>query len=123
MSNYPPGARLDPTAPYNQIEYDPEMVDVDVLYTLRKKDEIGVDDAEYEYDENGNPHGPYFDESDMEGRWKDQKFTPERILKCIVRLYADVRKNGWSMNYQCELKTLAEEAEGWTEDYIEVNRD
>lgn len=122
LSNYPAGAEHDPRAPYNEVEEEIEMVDVDVLYTLRKKDQIGVSDYEYEYDENGNPRGPYFDESNMESRWKDQKFTPAKILTEIVWIYGQVRLHGWSLELQYELHQLAEYAEHWVEDYIEVSR-
>lgn len=114
--------RYDRLAPYNEVDEVPEMIDVDVMYALRKKDQIEVYDCEYDYDENGNP-SVYFDESNMERRWKDQKFTPAHMLFKITEIYGQVKSHGWSLELEYELHQLAEYAGQWVEDYIEVSRD
>lgn len=71
MSNYPLGAKNDPSAPFNQVELPPIKTDVLVSITLSKS--VDIDVYDYTIDEDGNIN---FSESALEQLVKDQIYLP-----------------------------------------------
>ena len=76
---YPAGAEYDPNAPWNQIDPEPQEVEVTISMTISKTVKIKVTDytCEEDWDEDGY-HGINYDFSDcnLEQAVKDQIILP-----------------------------------------------
>ena len=115
-SNYPPGAEHDPNAPYNQ--HDPEVREVEVVYTctLSKQDEVGVDDYEYweDLDEDGGCCGFDYSGCDLNEAWDNDHYTPSELLDKTVEIFEELLKDNPSGFYNGHnLKHLISECKGW----------
>ena len=76
---YPAGAEYDPNAPWNQIDPEPQEVEVTISMTISKTVKVKVTDytCEEDWDEEGY-HGINYDFSDcnLEQAVKDQIILP-----------------------------------------------
>ena len=122
--NYPPGARYDPNAPYNQ-EDAPE-VEVLVRTVMTKATTVvetgGYYAVEREIEPDGSvsSHG-YWDYSfsPLEA-YRDQQRTLRQTLDACVEVFDQLKKQGIHRVGKYSLSDLRDECEGWDDDELEV---
>lgn len=128
MDNYPAGAANDPRAPYNQIDIEEEVREVEYSCVMRRIAEIGTFDyigggTCKEWDDGrwiAVTENPDFSNTDWLSEWKNSEYTPAELiakLKEISETLAkgempqrpkESRKNYWNV--------LAKACEGWEQE-------
>ena len=102
--NYPPGARYDPNAPYNQ-EDAPE---VEVLVrTVMTKATTVVGNRDYP--------------CNLQAAYRDQQRTLRQTLDACVEVFSQLKKQGIHKVGKYSLSELRDECEGWEDDELEVS--
>jgi hypothetical protein len=117
---YPPGAYNDPNAPWNEVGPEPRDMTVDVIIELRKRVEVEVCDYKLEIDDDGC-YASDFDDCDFEAAYKEGHKTPKTMFDDIVKLYEEVKENGWSDKCLTKLELIADDARDWEQEIIEVD--
>ncbi len=122
--NYPPGARYDPNAPYNQ-EDAPE-VEVLVRTVMTKATTVvetgGHYAVEHEIEPDGSvsSHGYWdYNFSPLEA-YRDQQRTLRQTLGACVKVFDQLKKQGIHRVGKYSLSDLRDECEGWDDDELEV---
>ena len=105
--DYPPGAKYDPRAPYNQAENPEVEVEVTVSITLSKTVKVLVTD--YKIDEGIDEDGDYYCDRDFSDTNFRAAVEEQIVLPQDASLYVDVGSN---------LKA-ANDLSGWHVDEIE----
>ena len=128
MNNYPAGAANDPRAPYNFIDPEEEVREVEYSCILKKTAEVGttnyIGGATYpEWDDDhyvAVTEEPDFSNTDWVSEWNNSEYTPYDLickLKEIALTLAkgetptrprNSRKNYWAV--------LAKACEGWEQE-------
>ena len=101
--NYPPGARYDPNAPYNQ-EDAPE---IEVLVrTVMTKATTVVGSRDYD--------------CNLMTAYRDQQRTLRQTLGACVKVFNQLKQQGIHKVGIYSLRELRDECEGWDCDELEV---
>jgi hypothetical protein len=128
MDNYPAGAANDPRAPYNQIDPEEEVREVEYSCLMRRVAEVSTTDyiagSTYPEWDDGRyiavTEEPDFENTNWVDEWKNQEYTPADLigkLKEVAETLAkgetptrprNSRKNYWSV--------LAKACEGWEQE-------
>lgn len=128
MSNYPPGAEHDPSAPYNQEETQEQEFEVTICQSLSKTTYVYTNDYKpiRERDEEG--YYEYIDTSDTnwDEVYKDNEYAIPKILEECKKLTDNILDD-WEYFKQklnkpdlYNIKRLNESCKGWQLDDSEV---
>ena len=103
MDNYPPGAKYDSNAPWNEERKTPREIEVTVSITLSKTVKIQVADYQEEYlgkDEDGNPWIEYnYEDCDLKSAVEDQIILPNEAYKYAIPNPTFLRGlKGWNVD-------------------------
>jgi len=136
FSNYPPGVSDNtPDAPWNQVENEPENVDVCVSITMSKSTTISTTDYikevwdEYETgDEGERIHigGTNYDfsESDLKSAYKNCELTIPSLLALLESyLLKDLEENKGNREKTDIINLQLESLRDWIVDELEVTQE
>ena len=101
--NYPPGARYDPNAPYN--EEDAPEIEV-LVRTVMTKATTVVGSRHYH--------------CNLLTAYRDQQRTLRQTLDACVEVFGQLKKQGIHRVGKYSLSELRDECEGWDDDELEV---
>lgn len=130
-SYYPPGARFDPNAPYNQSDPEPVEVNVCISQTLHKSTTISTTDyvAEKLEDCERDDDGGFvttegvnynFSDSDLLDAYKNDSWTiPELLYELKDYIKQDLDR-GCSESKKAWLERMMKACEDWELDEEEV---
>ena len=130
--NYPPGAKYNPKAPWNQTNPEPVKVEVTISQSLSRSTTITVtdytatkyDDIEYEEDGYINRiEGIDYDfsDSDLKGAYEEQEYTiPELLNYLKAYLIVDINECSKESGKRKGLQHILNCCEGWIVDETEV---
>ena len=122
--NYPPGARYDPNAPYNQ-EDAPE-VEVLVRTVMTKATTVVETGGHYAVEREIEPDGTvsshgYWDYNfSPQVAYRDQQRTLRQTLGACVKVFDQLKKQGIYKVGQYSLRELRDECDDWDCDELEV---
>lgn len=128
MDNLPAGAANDPRAPYNQIDPEEEVRDIEFSCILKKVAEVSTTDyiagSTYPEWDDGRyiavTEEPDFSNTNWLDEWKNQEYTPIDLIGKLKELAETLakgetptrprnsRKNYWEV--------LAKACEGWEQE-------
>ena len=117
--NYPFGSDTD-DAPWNEVEYNEEEIEVTVSITLSKTVKILVNDYRVEQDEDGNYID--FSDCDLKTAVEDQITLPQNLAtytKNIFKGDLELKAAGMPRHLENALKDCS----NWTVDEFEVIKD
>ena len=120
---YPAGAYSDPNAPYNKYEPDPIMVATTVTVTLTHECTIETSNySVYEDADEGYCQTELQDDAaDINALYGEQHMTIPKLLEELAK-YINGELAGGNVSYKrkCELKSMLDDCEGWTEEETEI---
>lgn len=124
--DYPPGARYDSSAPYNEPEIPKVSFGVCISSTLSKATRVETDDytPEVEEDEDGKWIVENTEDTNWIEAYKESHYTPLELInefKNFLNTYLPdpiVNPKGFK-----RFKELIKECEDWEEDELEVVED
>lgn len=108
---YPPGAKFDPNAPYNQVEPEEKEYNIEAVFELRRTDELW---SSY-YDEFGNLRDP-------QGDWTSVHYTPLELFRHCRELAERMLEKRDDKYPEHVLRYIIAECDGWEETYNDFNQ-
>ena len=125
MDNYPPGAALDPSAPYNE---EP-MPEVEVTVTARLVKQTVVYAAthtctEYETDpDTGRRVAIHYTEcDDLREAYDDEEYGPEECMRRCVLVCRQLKRDGHHWYGGVSIDRLCDSCDGWEEEELNVEK-
>lgn len=112
---YPPGAELDPNAPYNEPVIPEQDFEVDVEYVLQKKAvKVTTDDYRPEFDDETGHVGANTEDTDWENAYNNSHYTiPELLSELESYINKDLERYKGSATKERQLKEMLEDCQGW----------
>lgn len=122
LDNYPPGAKYDANAPYN--EYTPPEKEFEVCVTQELSKYVGITTNNYAHyvDEDEDGYCEWDDTSNTE--W-DKEFyendyhDPLALINLFKEFLEEQLEKGIAFKSPAFTKRLIEECEGWEEDELQ----
>lgn len=123
LSNYPPGAEKDPSAPYNEVDIPEKEFSVSISQSLSKSTTINTTQYVPEYDEEDGNTYANTDFTDWNKAYLDCAYDPIGIIDACKKIAEYLRDNGTFRVGTIHLKTLIDNCEGWIVDETTVVED
>lgn len=136
LSNYPPGAQYDPSAPWNEPEIPEKEFDVTCCQTLSKTVSVftdnyipGASGVDYEYDPEGSVAVGWHDPDDTsDTNWNNEyhendHYTPLQLIELFKKYLENDLNRMSEVKNEKRIKHLIEECSDWIEDDVEYAED